>query len=255
MLRYSVKHIGQVAVAVATICVSYGIAGSAQAAEHVTYRLTQPVIEEVKFNGIEARAAFALTPPDVERPLTDEQLDLIADYRDLEDACRGGRPGPETDDACAKRDTTNLRESGICWGLKQHQSMAEMEWHACRVSSNEYDLGSERLTFACVPGEKLSLSLEVFQDEVEQQDDGSALIKLTRGTLTTQLSRVTGGKGFEYPASLRYEFEDEGALVLRELYDGNPVVLPTTSSTIRIRVNDSNTPIRDEIAQLYAICK
>lgn len=220
------------------------------------YSVTSPVIEKMKFNGIEGRAEFAITPPDEARPLTDRQNQLLAQYRALNDKCQGGSPGPETDKACEQRDTMILRKFGICYGLKEDQTMAESEWHACQVSSNEYTVGSEYFGIACRPGESLSVTFGIEAPEgLPETVEQHGMVKLNEGELkaTYSVSKTAMQDGDR--ASIVYDFDATGAGLLRDVYDGNRVVFPLGSGSAFVLNGSINQKLRDEVAHAYSVCK
>lgn len=231
------------------------ITTSATAADmKLRYFVTSPVIEKMKFNGIEGRAEFAITPPDEARPLTAKQKELVAKYREANDQCQGGRPGPETDKACAKRDEFNLSKFGICFGLKD-QSMAESEWHTCRVSSYAYEIGSEYFGISCRPGESLSVSFGIQAPEgLSELTDGEGVVKLEKGELKATYSISKADIQDEERTSIVYDFDATGASLLRDVYDGNRVVFPLRSGSTFVLNGSINQQLRDEIAHAYSVC-
>lgn len=63
--------------------------------------------------------------------------ELIASYRALNSACRGGSgDDPRTQKACAERDrvVTGLQLAGYCYG-RRGQVGAQMSWHRCGLDS------------------------------------------------------------------------------------------------------------------------
>ncbi|RVN50062.1 hypothetical protein [Sinorhizobium meliloti] len=232
------------------------LATSATAADiKLRYFVTSPVIEKMKFNGIEGRAEFAITPPDEARPLTDKQNELVAQYRVVNNQCQGGRPGPETDKACAQRDEMNLSKLGLCYGLKD-QSMAESEWHACRVSSYAYEIGSEYFSITCRPGESLSVTFGIqAPDGLSELTDGEGMVKFDKGELkaTYSVSKTAMQDGDRL--SIVYDFEATGASLLRDVYDGNRVVFPIGSGSTFVLNGSRNQKLRDEVARAYSVCK
>lgn len=63
--------------------------------------------------------------------------ELIASYRALNSACRGGSgDDPRTQKACAERDraVTGLQQAGYCYG-RRGQIGAQMSWHRCGADS------------------------------------------------------------------------------------------------------------------------
>lgn len=233
------------------------IAAPAAAADmKLRYFVTSPVIEKMKFNGIEGRAEFAITPPDEAHPLTGKQMELLAQYRALNDQCQGGRPGPETDKACEQRDTMSLRKFGICYGLKKDQTMAEMEWHACQVSSNEYTVGSEYFSLTCRPGESLSVTFGIQAPEgLSELSDGEGMVKLAKVELKATYSVNKASMEDGERASIVYDFDATGASLLRDVYDGNHVVFPIGSGSTFVLNGSINQKLRDEVAHAYSVCK
>lgn len=63
--------------------------------------------------------------------------ELIASYRVLNSACRGGSgDDPRTQKACAERDriVAGLQQAGYCYG-RRGQVGAQMSWHRCGLDS------------------------------------------------------------------------------------------------------------------------
>lgn len=63
--------------------------------------------------------------------------ELIASYRKLNSACRGGSgDDPRTQKACAERDriVAGLQRVGYCYG-RRGQIGAQMSWHRCGADS------------------------------------------------------------------------------------------------------------------------
>lgn len=63
--------------------------------------------------------------------------ELIASYRSLNSACRGGSgDDPRTQTACAERDrvVARLQQAGYCYG-RRGQVGAQMSWHRCGPDS------------------------------------------------------------------------------------------------------------------------
>ena len=63
--------------------------------------------------------------------------ELLADYRSLNSACRGGSgDDPRTQRACAERDriVAALQQAGYCYG-RRGQVGAQMSWHRCGADS------------------------------------------------------------------------------------------------------------------------
>lgn len=63
--------------------------------------------------------------------------ELIASYRALNSACRGGSgDDPRTQKACAERGraVTGLQQAGYCYG-QRGQVGAQMNWHRCGPDS------------------------------------------------------------------------------------------------------------------------
>lgn len=219
------------------------------------YFVTSPVIAKMKFNGIEGRAEFAITPPDEARPLSAKQNELLEQYRAVNDQCQGGRPGPETDKACAQRDEFNLSKFGICFGLKD-QSMAESEWHACRVSSHGYEIGSEYFSITCRPGESLSVTLSIEAPEgLSELTEGEGMVKLEKGELKATYSVSKNDMQDVARASIVYDFDATGASLLRDVYDGNRVVFPLGSGSTFVLNGSINQKLRDEVARSFSVCK
>lgn len=63
--------------------------------------------------------------------------ELIASYRALNSACRGGSgDDPRTQKACVERDrvVAGLQQAGYCYG-RRGQIGAQMSWHRCGPDS------------------------------------------------------------------------------------------------------------------------
>lgn len=241
----------------AVFCLLVSFPGYVQADDmKLRYFLSEPVVEPMAFNGIEGRAVYAIVPPDDIRPLSPEQNSLLTEYRALEDQCRGGRPGPETDKACERRDTMNLRKSGICFGLKKDQSIADMAWHSCSVSSNEYEVGSENLGLSCRPGESLSLMLGIQRPEgLSEVVSGKGLVKVAQTALKAAYSSNNTVTDDGDRIMIVYDFDSSGVTLLREIYDGSSVSFPVGSGSTLNLAGDMDQSFRDEIARAYSICK
>ena len=225
-------------------------------AEDMTFLIQKPVLQKFNFNGIEGSASFTITPPDLARPLTAEQEQLVGKYLDLENACRGGNPGPSTDKACGERDAFNLRKSGICYGLKSDHSMAEMEYHACRTSSNEYELGSESLEVTCRPGESFAISLAVFAEANAGNSAGDkAVVKIGKRELEAEYSVVSSAQADGQRSSIDLVFAPSDVTILRDLYDGGKVSFQMNSLTMTVAIGSRDKSLRNEIASTYALCK
>ncbi|MDQ0318957.1 hypothetical protein QO002_001095 [Pararhizobium capsulatum DSM 1112] len=217
--------------------------------------VTTPVLQKMKFDGIEGRAEFTILPPDVQRPLTQHQEELIAKYRLLNDGCQGAYPGPETDKVCEQRDKVNLSKFGICFGMKE-QTLADSQWHACRVSSYGYEIGSESFRVTCRPGESITVSLGIFAlEDLTAVAKGHGVVKLRKSELSSTYSVIKVPMDDGDRASINYDFDATGANLLRDLYDGRSAKFPIGSGSISVSIGSGNDALRDEIAHAYSVCK
>ncbi|TBG52564.1 hypothetical protein [Rhizobium leguminosarum] len=213
------------------------LATSAIASEDAKFFIHKPVLQRFKFNGIEGDASFTITPLDIKRPLTVEQDELVDKY--------------------SRNDRVNLRKFGICYGLKDDPSMASMEYHACRVSSNEYEIGSETFDIKCRPGESLSISISLglFAPEgLENTMEGQGVVKVGATEVKATYSVVRTALDEGDRVSIDYDFAAGGSL-LRDLYDGSKLTFPTNSGAISVAIGSTNDALRDEVAHASSVCK
>ena len=110
-----------------------------------SYLVTNPVVQDVSYNGIGARLEIALVPSGKDKQLTDRQRELLEQYWTLEDKCRGGYPGPETDRACEERDnTSNAEVRSVLWIPERAINGRDVvTWLATR-DANQYEIGCGR---------------------------------------------------------------------------------------------------------------
>lgn len=241
----------------------------ADASASQRYAIAEPVLQGFNYNGIEATLTLALKPlGDRKRPLaapqemTAQQKNQIDAYFRLEEQCRGGNPGPKTDQACNDRNAMDLKKLGLCFGEgKKSLSMAEMEWRPCLPPSDEYEVGSESVSISCRRDGEQNFSFQLLGDRLTIDDEfinGQAIVRIpaTKQQFPSEYSLLTSDDFRGRTRQLSFDFKADAAEILYKLYDGESVAFSVKDEEVSVSSFISlDKKVLDEIARMYSACK